>query len=54
MSSNEEVNVGESMIDSSQLDDCDIDDPDLFTLKKHLTTKYQPLTIIKALEGKHK
>ncbi|CDW88214.1 UNKNOWN [Stylonychia lemnae] len=34
--------------------DCKLDDPQLMTGKKHLCEKYTPLTVIKALEGKHK
>ena len=34
--------------------DCEIDDPELFTSKKHLIAKLSPLSIVKSLADKHK
>lgn len=40
--------------DPSLAVDAEIDDPELMTTKKHLCGKFSPLTIITALQGKHK
>ena len=52
MSDNGAINNFELSI--SLADDCEIDDPEIFTSKKHLAEKTSPLNVIKALEGKHK
>ena len=40
--------------DPSSAKDADLDDPELMFAKKHLCTKYTPLTVVKSLEAKHK
>ena len=47
---NEEDKCDSLVMDTSTL----IDDPELLTTKKHLTAKFSPLGMIKALQDKHK
>lgn len=35
-------------------DDCEIDDPELLTNKKHLMSKVTPIGLINVLQAKHK
>ena len=42
------------VIENQDVTDCEIDDPELLGLKKHLTIRGQPLQLIESLKGKHK
>eukprot|EP00347_Sterkiella_histriomuscorum_P010348 403376650 len=41
-------------VSTQDIDDAEIDDPELMYSKKHLCAKYTPLTVVKTLEAKHK
>ncbi len=49
-----QIPIGELLMDPSLAEDCEIDDPELTTTKKHLMGKLSPLSIVKFLQDKHK